>query len=135
MSVLKIKDGTGQWIAVPSVKGEKGDTYSLTNQDKQEIANLVETSVLIQNVSGTDPVITAQDNYRYICGEVATLNFTPCVSGICDVKFTSGSTATELTLPSTAVMPDNFIVEANRVYELNFLDGMGVCQSWPIPTT
>ena len=42
MSALKIKDAQGNWIEVPMIKGDKGDTYELTEQDKQDIANLVE---------------------------------------------------------------------------------------------
>ena len=56
-----------------------------------------ETGVQTVTVSGTDPVITAVDNTRYVCGEVTSLSFTPCASGICDVIFTSGSTVAVLT--------------------------------------
>lgn len=50
MSVLKIKDSAGNWMAVPVIKGEKGDRgavgatgpkYTLTEQDKSAIAALV----------------------------------------------------------------------------------------------
>lgn len=56
MSVLKIKDSAGRWITVPALKGDKGDkgatgaagargpkgdSYVLTDQDKQDIANIV----------------------------------------------------------------------------------------------
>ena len=82
-------------------------------------------------MSGADPVITAVDNTRYVCGEVTSLSFTPCASGICDVIFTSGSTVAVLTLPSTVKMPDGFEVEANATYEINILDGVwGVYQKW-----
>ena len=84
-------------------------------------------------VTGTTPVITANQNTRYVCGEVATLDFTPSASGICDVIFSSGSTATVLTLPNTVKMPDGFSVEANTVYEINIADGeWGAYQSWKI---
>lgn len=90
-----------------------------------------ETGVQTVTVSGTDPVITAVDNTRYVCGEVTSLSFTPCASGICDVIFTSGSTVAVLTLPSTVKMPDGFEVEANCTYEINILDGVwGVYQKW-----
>lgn len=62
MSKLKIKDQNGKWVEITgvkgdkgdaftysdftpeqlaSLKGEKGDDYVLTEQDKQDIANLV----------------------------------------------------------------------------------------------
>ena len=83
-------------------------------------------------VEGTTPTITALSGVRYICGEVATLDITPCASGICDIVFTSGSTATVLTLPSTVKFPDGeFIPEADTTYEINILNGIyGVVVAW-----
>lgn len=147
MSVLKIKDSNGKFIGLPvlrgpkglkgdkgatGAKGDKGDSYVLTAADKQEIAGILEPTIV--TVSDTAPVIVAEDNHMYVCGEVTSLDFTPCSSGICDVRFTSGSTVAVLTLPSTVSMPDGFVVETNRIYELNFLDGLGVYQSWKIST-
>ena len=91
---------------------------------------------VVTNVSGATPVITAEADTRYICGEVTSLSFTPCASGICDVRFTSGSTVTVLTLPNTVKMPDWFdasVLEANTIYEINILDGVyGVVTTWAV---
>ena len=86
----------------------------------------------VVTVSGTSPVITAVSGVRYVCGEVATLDFTPCATGICDVVFTSGSTPTVVTLPNTVKFPDgSFTAEANKTYEINIMDGTyGVVMSW-----
>lgn len=86
----------------------------------------------VVTVSGTTPTITALSGVRYICGEVSTLDITPCASGICDIVFTSGSTATVLTLPSTVKFPDGaFTPEANTTYELNIMDGVyGAVMAW-----
>jgi len=86
----------------------------------------------VVTVSGTTPTIMAQSGVRYVCGEVSTLDITPCVSGICDVVFTSGSTATVLTLPSTVKFPDGtFTPEANTTYEINIMDGIyGAVMAW-----
>jgi len=82
-------------------------------------------------VSGTTPTITAESNTRYICGEVLSLSFTPSASGICSVVFTSGSTATVLTLPQTVMMPEWFEVEANHTYEISVADGVyGAVMVW-----
>ena len=131
-----------------------GDDYALTAQDKQDIAELVDvpvddvqingTSIVSDgvanipmpktvNVSGTTPTITAQADYRYVCGEVATLDFTPSATGICDVVFTSGATATVLTVPSTVKWANGFdptSLDANTTYELNIMDGLGVACAW-----
>lgn len=90
----------------------------------------------VTNVSGATPVITAEADTRYICGEVTSLSFTPCASGICDVRFTSGSTVTVLTLPNTVKMSDWFdatSLETNTIYEINILDGVyGVVTTWAV---
>ena len=87
-------------------------------------------------VSGTAPTITAEENARYICGEVVSLNFTPSTNGICDVRFTSGSTVTTLTIPSTVKFPDWFDptkLETNTIYEINVLDGIyGAVMTWAV---
>lgn len=69
-----------------------------TEDAKSKISEMLGGSV---SVSGTTPTIVAKSGIRYVCGEVATLDFTPSATGICDVVFTSGATATVLTVPST----------------------------------
>ncbi len=84
-------------------------------------------------VTGTTLTITAQADTRYVCGEVATLDFTPSTTGICDVVFTSGATATVLTVPNTIKWANGFdptSLDANTTYEINILDGLGVCCAW-----
>lgn len=94
------------------------------------------SSPTVVNVSGTSPTVTANANTRYICGEITSLSFTPCVSGICDVRFTSGSTVTVLTIPNTVKFPDWFdpsSLETNTIYEINVLDGVyGVVATWAV---
>ena len=86
------------------------------------------------DVSGTTPIITAVENTRYVCGEVTSLNFTPAASGICIVRFTSGSTVTVLTIPSTVKFPEWFdptSLETNTIYEICITDGIyGAVMSW-----
>ena len=53
MSVLKIKDQNGNWIQIPTIKGEDGQDYILTENDKQEIAGLVDTPVDDVQINGT----------------------------------------------------------------------------------
>ena len=123
---------------VDGEKGDPGDDYVLTQADKQEIAGMVETSRTV-TVSGTTPSITGADGYRYICGEVSTLNITAPASGCIDVVFTSGSTATVLTVTTAKTGAtirwangfDPSALEADTVYEINILDGeLGVAGAW-----
>lgn len=100
-----------------------------TEDAKSAISEMLGGSV---SVSGTTPTIVAKSGIRYVCGEVATLDFTPSATGICDVVFTSGSTPTVVTLPSTVKFPDGaFTAEADTTYEINILDGVyGAVMSW-----
>lgn len=111
---------------------EKSSTLPVgqyTEEAKSAISDMLNGAV---QVTGTTPTITALSGVRYVCGEVATLDITPCASGICDIVFTSGSTATVLTLPNTVKFPDGaFTPEANTTYELNIMDGIyGAVMAW-----
>lgn len=107
-----------------------------TDSAKTAIKNMLGVidggGTISETITGTDPTITAQNNFRYMCGELYTLNFTPCVSGICEVIFTSGATPTVLTLPDTVRMPAWWTgVEANTTYEISIVDGVyGAVMSW-----
>lgn len=89
----------------------------------EELYGVVQEGGVV-HVDGSDPVIAAQPNRRYVCGEVASLTFTPCESGISDVVFSCGGTKTLLTLPQTVKMPEDFEVELNTTYEINIMDGV-----------
>ena len=96
---------------------------------KSAISDMLNGAVLVEN---TTPTITALSGVWYVCGEVATLDFTPCATGMCDVVFTSGSTPTVVTLPDTVKFPDGELtIEADTTYEINILDGVyGVVMAW-----
>lgn len=147
-------------------KGDPGDAYVLTEADKEEIADLVDGAVIddsagigdtdktwsankiaseledvgnvkVVTVAGATPVIQAEENARYICGEVSTLDITLPASGIVDVVFTSGSTPTVLTItPPTGQTVkwangfDSTALDADTTYEINIMDGLGVAGSW-----
>ena len=88
----------------------------------------------IEEIDGTDVTITGQPSYRYNCGELYSLTVTPPSSGTIDIRFTSGSTPTVLTLPQTVKMPEWWVeVEANTIYEMCITDGIycGV-MSWAV---
>lgn len=90
-----------------------------------------------QTVSGTTPAINAISGIRYVCGECTTLDITLPASGIVDVVFESGSTATTLTItPPTGQTVkwangfDPTALDANTTYEINIADGLGVAVGW-----
>lgn len=91
----------------------------------------------VVSVTGTTPTITALPGVRYVCGEVTTLDITLPASGVVDVTFDSGSTATVLTItpPSGVTLRwangfDPTSLDANTVYEINIADGLGVAAQW-----
>ena len=102
----------------------------------KSMLGIVDGSTGTVDVSGTTPTITAVENTRYVCGEVSTLSFTPPASGISIVRFTSGTTATSLTLPSTVKFPEWFDateLQANTIYEICITDGVyGAVMSWAL---
>lgn len=109
------------------------ETAQTTNSKLDNIAAAIVSGRLVPvTVTGTTATIVAEAGKRYICGELTELNFTPPAEGITDIIFTSGTTATIVTLlPTNGVkMPDNYNIEAGKKYEFNFLDRMGVFQSW-----
>jgi len=91
----------------------------------------------VVTVTGTTPTIDALPGVRYVCGEVTTLGITLPSSGIVDVTFESGSTATVLmvTPPSGVTLKwangfDPTSLDADTTYEINICDGLGVAASW-----
>lgn len=102
----------------------------------KSMLGIVDGSTSTVNVSGAAPTITAVENTRYVCGEVTSLNITPAASGICIVRFTSGTTPTVLTLPSTVKFPEWFdysTLETDTIYEMCITDGIyGAVMSWAL---
>lgn len=84
-------------------------------------------------VSGSTPSITAKSGVRYVCGTVSTISITPCVTGTCEIQFTSGTSAAVLSV-SGVTWPEWFdptALETNRIYDLLITDGtLGMVMSW-----
>ena len=124
--------GVSPTVTITPITG--GHRITITDADGTETADVMDghNGMVTEYVTGTTPSIIAQADTRYICGEVATLDFTPCQTGICDAVFTSGSTPTVVTLPSTVKFPDGELtIEADTTYEINILDGIyGAVMSW-----
>lgn len=144
-----IKAGTNGFFAITPLRADACAFYGLakvagsdeknsalsmgtyTEAAKSAISQMLNAP---ETVSGTTPTIVAKAGIRYVCGEVSTLDFTPSATGICDVVFTSGSTATVLTVPNTVKWPawfDPTALEANTTYELNIMNGtLGAVGVW-----
>ena len=114
----------------------QADDAKTAAQAAQAAAETAAASIVVNPVavSGSTPSITGEANAIYICGEVSTLSFTPSNTGICVVRFTSGTTPTVLTVPNTVKFPawfDATSLEASRVYEISVMDGVyAAVMSW-----
>lgn len=87
-------------------------------------------------VTGTTPTQELVPNVFYIFGECTSLTVTFATPTNTDVineyhfRFTSGATATTLSLPSGVTMPSDFTVEASKTYEISIVDGYGAYVAW-----
>ena len=119
-------------IIINGVTAYQGMYENLYSDHVPVVADLTLLASDTVTVSGTTPTITAMPDTRYVCGEITSLSFTPSDRGICNVRFTSGSTPTALTLPYTVKMPEWWIgAEANKTYEISIADGVyGAVMSW-----
>lgn len=137
------RSGNG-WFAGKVSVGTVNNPVAITNPNdlttKQYVDNALAAKVnalaaKVVSVEGTTPEITAVADTQYICGEVSTLSFTPAATGISDIIFESGSTATVLTVPNTVKFPDWFdatALEPNMVYEISIMNGTyGAVMAWP----
>lgn len=120
-------DAGPQGIQGPSgEKGEKGaDGKNGTNGVNGK-------NYSVQVVESTTTVLEIQPNKFYKFGEVSTLNIT--LAAITDTsvlneymfEFTSGSTATTLTLPNIIKWLETPSIEANKTYQCSIVDNIGV---------
>lgn len=85
-----------------------------------------------------DTTVELEPNKLYIFPEMPSLTYTlatPADTSIANeyhFVFRSGATATELVHPANVSVPDNFVVEKNKVYEISILEGCLAYQSWAV---
>lgn len=88
--------------------------------------------IQIVNKGTNDTTITIEPNKFYVWGAVSSLNIalgTPLDSSVYNeylFQFTSGSTATTLSLPSSVKWQTEPKVEANKTYQISIVDNIGL---------
>lgn len=88
--------------------------------------------------SSSDTQATLKPNELYVFPEMAELSVDLEANPDTDIVseyhfiFTSGSTATVLSLPEDVKVPSNFLIEPNKAYEISVLEMMMLVQSWEI---
>lgn len=91
--------------------------------------------------TSADTTPTLDPNKLYVFPEMASL--APVLASPSDNSianeyhflFTSGATATTLTLPGTVIQPDGFTVEANMIYEVSILENCMTAQGWAVSSS
>ena len=77
-------------------------------------------------------------NTLYVWPEMASLAITLAAPADLSIVneyhfiFTSGATATTLSIPATVNQPDGFTGEANHVYEVSILENCMTAQGWAV---
>lgn len=74
-------------------------------------------------------------NVFYDFGEVSILDLSlgDATSGVMNeyiFQFTSGSTATTLTLPNGIKWTEDVVIESDKIYQISIVNGLGVMMSW-----
>ena len=108
------KDGINGQDGTNGKNGTDGKNYSVE---------------IVENTTSTQEI---ESNKFYKFGEVSTLNIT--LAEITDTsvlneymfEFTSGSTATTLTLPNAVKWLETPTIEANKIYQCSIVDNIGV---------
>lgn len=118
MACIYIKNlNTGKYVKLPTVQGKDG-----TNGKNYSVE-------IVESTSNTQEI---QSNKFYKFGEVSSLNIT--LAAITDTsvlneymfEFTSGSTATTLTLPNTIRWLETPSIEANKTYQCSIVNDIGI---------
>lgn len=109
---------------------DKNGTTTTEIKNGKDGANGKNYSVeIVESTSNTQEI---QSNKFYKFGEVSSLNIT--LAAITDTsvlneymfEFTSGSTATTLTLPNTIKWLETPTIESNKIYQCSIVDNVGV---------
>lgn len=131
-------ESTFYGLAKAAGHDEKNSTLPVgqyTPEAKEAIQSMlgIDEAMFIVPVSGTMVNIEAKGNRCYVCGEVTSIVITPPESGICDIIFTSGTSAAVLATTGV-VWPEWFnpeALETETTYELNIFNGRGLACLWP----
>lgn len=86
--------------------------------------------------ASTETSFIIQPNYKYLFGEKSTLTITLGEITNYDIvnhymfEFTSGSTATTLSLPASIKWTTDPSIKPNKIYQISIENNLGVIQEW-----
>lgn len=128
---LTVTQQSGRFVPIPQA-GDTGKLLGVAMNGRPAWQQILPTTVT--DLSSTSITLaSAADNTEYNYGTLSTLTITAITNpGEFSITFTSGATATVLTVPAGMTMPDSFSVEANTRYEINCKNGYAVVAGWAV---
>lgn len=150
----ELKGEKGDSVTGP--KGEKGDTPVITGTKSGKVLTIKADGVSIGTVSDgedgsdgsyggviahematTDTTVTLNPNEYYFFPTMASLTVSlgTSESGVGVVNeyhfvFSSGTTATTLSLPSAVKIPEGYSIEASKTYEVSIVKNLALISEW-----
>lgn len=115
---------------------QNGDVITKSKLDHAEDG--IYAASFVPQVTGSvddSNAVTLDPNKFYVFGEEAEIDvsFASGTEGQVNeyhFSFVSGSTPTVLSLPLDVVMPDSFMILANRSYEISVINNKGLFATW-----
>ena len=111
------------------------DTHQIIKDGVNYGGNI--TATYIQDrTNSTDTSFTLAPNYKYLFGEKSSLSITlgaiadPNIVNHYMFEFTSGSTATTLSLPASVKWTTTPSIKPNKTYQISIENNLGVIQEW-----
>lgn len=108
--------------------------FELTNEDALDcrLIKIAEepTSVYASATQGVGNIVLTSDMIAVYDEALSYLTVSCPSNGMCGVKFISGSTPTVLSI--NAILPDGFVLEANKRYEIIVWDGFATVSKWAV---
>ena len=133
----------GGGVTAQSVVDATDDMTSGQAEQTRENLNAAPAETTVTVTGSTPTIALADDNTIYVCGELSSLVLTAAPeTGIFEILFTSGATATNVTLPNNCILPDGFAFEADTIYDMSVrmytmggnTYGLAAVQGWPVPS-
>ena len=73
MAILYIRDENGKFIPISAIKGDKGDSYVLTDADKREIAEIVAGIINVSSIADSADFVTEEQVQKMIENAIANV--------------------------------------------------------------
>ena len=132
-----MSDGTTVEDAINNInQSGNGGEGSSSNGNAYQLVNYVMSGLeYFTTINPNTFYLFSSDNTSDGTVEMLTIDFGPETEGITNeylFQFTSGSNPTTLILPDSIKFNSDFTVEANKIYQISILNGLGTVMSWDI---